>query len=385
MSIYDNISGDNLATALKKTMEKAKRADFCIGYFNLRGWDLLLESVDALPGGQLDERFEDDKTYKARVLIGMQRHPREELEDQYALKKSEISNEKAAGLKKAMAAEFRAQLTIGQPNNKDEATLKKLCRQLKIGQVIVKLHLAFPLHAKLYLAHREDYNSPIIGYLGSSNLTFSGLSKQGELNVDVTDKDSGLRLEQWFQDRWDDRYSVDITGELAKIIDESWARETPLKPYYVYMKIAYHFSQEARSGIAEFSVPKPLRKVLLPFQQNTVQVAARYLHKRGDMMIGDVVGLGKTITATALAKIFSFRLHFQFLHILFTNIKQQHSFVYPQKRPVKITHNVPTVYMTVFRYPSAGAHIQSVMQCIFVFYDSILRTQFSMSFFILSH
>ncbi|MDR1218465.1 MAG: hypothetical protein LBK73_02525 [Treponema sp.] len=37
------------------------------------------------------------------------------LEDYYALKKSEISNEKAAKLKK-MAAEFRKQLTIGLPN-----------------------------------------------------------------------------------------------------------------------------------------------------------------------------------------------------------------------------------------------------------------------------
>ena len=62
MSIYDNISGDTLASAINKTLEKAIRADFCIGYFNLRGWDFLLESVDALPGGNLDERFEDDET-----------------------------------------------------------------------------------------------------------------------------------------------------------------------------------------------------------------------------------------------------------------------------------------------------------------------------------
>ncbi|MDR1469257.1 MAG: phospholipase D-like domain-containing protein [Spirochaetaceae bacterium] len=322
MPIYDNISGDNLATALKKTLDTAQRADFCIGYFNLRGWDLLLESVDALPGGPLDERFEDDATYKARVLIGMQKHPREELEDYYALKQSVISNEKAARLKKEAAAEFRKQLTIGRPTNKDEETLKKLCRQLKARQVVVKLHLAFPLHAKLYLAYRDDYNAPIIGYLGSSNLTFSGLSKQGELNVDVTDKDSSARLEQWFQDRWDDQYSWDITEDLAKTIDESWAREIPLKPYYVYMKIAYHLSQEARSGIAEFSVPKALRKVLLPFQQNAVQVAARHLHKRGGVMIGDVVGLGKTITAIALAKMFEDDFGYQTLIICPPNLAE---------------------------------------------------------------
>jgi hypothetical protein len=33
-------------------------------------------------------------------------------------------------------------------------------------------------------------------------------------------------------------------------------------------------------------------------------VAAHHLHKRDGVVIGDVVGLGKTITATALAKLF---------------------------------------------------------------------------------
>jgi hypothetical protein len=46
MSMYDNISGDNLATTLKKTTEKANRADFCIGYFNIRGWDMLSDRKD---------------------------------------------------------------------------------------------------------------------------------------------------------------------------------------------------------------------------------------------------------------------------------------------------------------------------------------------------
>jgi ERCC4-related helicase len=303
-TIFDNISGDNLAKALNKTLETAKRADFCIGYFNLRGWDLLLDSVDRLSGDNLDEKFEDDSFYKARVLIGMQKMPQEELEEYRSLKQKTIDNAAANEKKKEIAEEFRRQLTIGLPTNRDEATLKQLSRQLHSRQVVVKLHLAFNLHAKLYLAYSDNYNSPIIGYLGSSNLTFSGLSKQGELNIDVTDRDAGRKLEAWYQGRWDDPYSIDITENLAAIIDQSWASETPLKPYYVYMKMVYHLSQEARSGIAEFSVPKVFKNILLPFQQNAVQVAARHLHKRGGVMIGDVVGLGKTITATALAKMF---------------------------------------------------------------------------------
>jgi PLD-like domain len=40
------------------------------------------------------------------------------------------------------------------------------------------------------------------GFLGSSNLTFPGLSKQGELNVDVLDQDACNKLQKWFEDRW---------------------------------------------------------------------------------------------------------------------------------------------------------------------------------------
>jgi hypothetical protein len=169
--IFDNITGDNLAQALNQTLSGAKRADFCIGYFNLRGWNLLLDSVDKLSGSQLDEKFEDDNVYKARVLIGMQKTPQIELEEYYALKNQQIDLATANEIRKAKAAEFRKQLTIGLPTNADEATLKKLSRQLRSSQVKVRLHLAFNLHAKLYLAYRKEYNTSIIGYLGSSNLT----------------------------------------------------------------------------------------------------------------------------------------------------------------------------------------------------------------------
>jgi hypothetical protein len=52
--IFDNITGDSLSKALNQTLTGAKRADFCIGYFNLRGWNLLLDSVEQLSGGQLN-------------------------------------------------------------------------------------------------------------------------------------------------------------------------------------------------------------------------------------------------------------------------------------------------------------------------------------------
>ena len=103
----------------------------------------------------------------------------------------------------------------------------------------LKVFLRHRLHAKLYLCHRPDVAAPIVGFVGSSNLTFSGLRGQGELNVDVVESDAAKKLSDWFKDRWADHFAVDISDELAAIIEESWARETPLRPYLIYIKMAY--------------------------------------------------------------------------------------------------------------------------------------------------
>src|SRR2546430_934311 len=81
-----------------------------------------------------------------------------------------------------------------------------------------------------YLLYQQHPVAPITGYLGSSNLTLAGLMQQGELNVDVVDYDACRKLEKWFNERWEDRWCLDISEELANIIDESWAREEVIPP-----------------------------------------------------------------------------------------------------------------------------------------------------------
>jgi len=303
-TIYDNIE-KHLEEGLNKTLETSKRADFCIGYFNLRGWRKVSKKVNNLEGDYLTKEFEDNNKYHCRVLIGMQKLPEEEIKEFFSgTYQRSLDNNEAIKFRKKIAQEFKEQLTIGNPTNEDENALKQLAKQLKEKKVIVKLHLKHQLHAKLYLAHRDDFNSPTIGFVGSSNLTFSGISKQGELNVDVVEGDAAKKLSKWFQNRWEDRWSIDITEELAEIIKNSWASEKLYHPYHIYLKIAYHLSREARAGISEFNVPKIFDKFLLPHNKSSVQIAAHHLYKRGGVIVGDVVGIGKTYTATALAKMF---------------------------------------------------------------------------------
>ena len=132
----------------------------------------------------------------------------------------------------------------------------------------------------------------------------SGLSKQGELNIDVLDHDACDKLAKWFEDRWSDRFCIDISKELVEIINNSWARTSVIPPYYIYVKMAYHLAQEARAGLKEFQIPSDFGDKLFEFQKAAVKIAAHHLNKRGGVVIGDVVGLGKTLMATALARIF---------------------------------------------------------------------------------
>lgn len=289
--------------ALSDTLKLSHRADFCVGYFNLRGWRQIDELIEAWPGGE---------GACCRVIVGMQKLPQEELRERLSLTSGPdgMDQQSAVRLKREAAQGFREQLTFGAPTDDDEKGLRRLSAQLKTHKVIVKLFLRHPLHAKLYLAHRTDPNNPSIAFVGSSNLTLAGLSKHGELNVDVLDHDACNKLQKWFDDQWSDVWCIDISKELAEIIDSSWAREEPIPPYHIYLKMAYHLSQEARIGLSQFTVPKDFGTQLLAFQAAAVRIAAHYLNKRNGVLIGDVVGLGKTLMASALCRIFQDEPHF---------------------------------------------------------------------------
>jgi len=299
--IFDNIDL-KLGEHLKAVTSDYDRLDAAVGYFNLRGWQFFAPIVDA-------KEFKKG-TPVARVLIGMSG-----VEPDLALSEylqSTVNGSVAAdGVDGSIARErhqqalhkFREQLSRGILDQTHHDALRTLKRHLEEGRVQIKLFTRRPLHGKTYICHREDVTNPITAFVGSSNLTMSGLQHNYELNVDVVDWDGTKVLAKWFEDRWNDRYTMEITSDLIELIEESWAGDNQPTPYDVYLKVCWHLSRDVRDGLAEYGVPTALQSELLDYQSSAVKTLARRIATRGGAMLGDVVGLGKSITATAVAMV----------------------------------------------------------------------------------
>lgn len=63
--IYDNIE-NHLIQELNDTLEVSHRADFCVGYFNLRGWKQLDSNI---------EKWASEEGNCCSLLVWMQRLP----------------------------------------------------------------------------------------------------------------------------------------------------------------------------------------------------------------------------------------------------------------------------------------------------------------------
>ncbi|MGC9189076.1 MAG: SNF2-related protein, partial [Sulfurihydrogenibium sp.] len=165
-----------------------------------------------------------------------------------------------------------------------------------------------PNHAKLYIMKLEpnQVGRQSLFIVGSSNLTRSGLMEQREYNIEISD--FGVeKTEEYFEELWNSAIKItELPERKAKII-KVIKEETPLAqitPYQAYVFSLKHY-------IDTFYTDKPLEKVKLiledkgykvyRYQTDAVSQALQIINDHNGVIIADVVGLGKSIIASALA------------------------------------------------------------------------------------
>lgn len=303
-NIFDNIADDTrLGLALRDSLNDFDTVDVATGYIDLRGWSNLADILDAKPAPASDARA------TARVLVGMvapsdSQQLLDLLQDEVQPPEygADIHDRgRALARRDQLVAHLRNQLMRGLATTDGQATLQTLKRQLRDGVVAMKVFTEKPLHGKTYIFHApKKKHGSRWAYVGSSNLTGAGLHRNLELNIDVQDSDATTKLATWFDERWDDRFSLDITAEIIELIESSWADEQQPTPFEVYLKVCHSLSQDARDGMG-YVLPKSMSDLLLDYQESAVRTLSRRIVRRGGTMLGDVVGLGKTLTAVATA------------------------------------------------------------------------------------
>lgn len=302
-NIYDNITDETrLGLALRDSLSDFDTVDVATGYIDLRGWSSMADILDTKPAP-------DGARATTRVLVGMvapsdSQQLLDSLQDQVQPPEygADIHDrERALARRDQLVAHLRNQLMRGLATTEGQATLQTLKRQLREGVVAMKVFTEKPLHGKTYIFHAPNKkHGSRWAYVGSSNLTGAGLHRNLELNIDVQDSDATNKLATWFDERWTDRFSLDITAEIIDLIDQSWADESQPTPFEVYLKVCHSLSQDARDGMG-YVLPKSMSDLLLDYQESAVRTLSRRIVRRGGTMLGDVVGLGKTLTAVATA------------------------------------------------------------------------------------
>ncbi len=175
------------------------------------------------------------------------------------------------------------------------------------GKLQIRVHPKQNIHAKLYIfreqvAHDHGYGSVITG---SSNLTEPGLERNFEFNVELRDNADIEFAKETFNELWSQ--GVAVSEEfIARLKSETYLNDQ-FTPYEVYLKflIEYFGKQIDYDPNSETDLPKGF--LALAYQNDAVTDGYNKMLKHGGFFLSDVVGLGKTIIATRIAKKFYFK------------------------------------------------------------------------------
>jgi len=292
-----NSDAENLKKRLSDLIINSEELKFLVGFFYFSGLKELYTSLTR------------NTNVVLKVLVGLnvdkfnyQLIEYADSEDQSGrLSNEEIYNKLFDSLKKSI--------------NTEKFDTKEFYEQVKFFiKLIKKDHLIIrktikPNHAKLYIfkLQSEQVGRNTLFITGSSNLTSSGLTTQEEFNVEISDY--GFNdAEEYFDNLWEDAVKITEDNVCKKRLIELLEKETLIKeitPFEAYVLVLKIYLDSFEKKITGQSLIKTLQDngyTPYQYQLDAIQQALAIIERNNGVILADVVGLGKTIIACAIAR-----------------------------------------------------------------------------------
>jgi len=170
-----------------------------------------------------------------------------------------------------------------------EEGMLQLIQDLVTEKIKIKVHPKQNLHAKIYIFREEEKHNHGYGSVitGSSNLTDNGLERNFEFNVELRDNTDIDFATETFNKLWNE----------SNLNDE-------FTPFEVYMKFLIEYFGRSIDFDPNSIQDLPHGFKKLSYQVDAVADGFNKMMKHHGFFLSDVVGLGKTIVATLIAKKF---------------------------------------------------------------------------------
>lgn len=202
--------------------------------------------------------------------------------------------------------DFKDDVVNAQYAPEVEEGILQMCEDLTSGRLQMRIHATKNLHAKFYLCLPKNHSEHSDGWviMGSSNISDSGLGikqpPQYELNVAMKDYDDVKYCSDEFETLWNE--AVPLSAEDIEVCKKQTYLGYQPTPYELYIKVLIDtFGDQVED---DFSIQLPDGVKDLKYQKDAVIQGYQMLMQHNGLFLADVVGLGKTMIATMIAKRF---------------------------------------------------------------------------------
>ena len=201
---------------------------------------------------------------------------------------------------------FKEDIVNAQYSPEVEEGILQMCEDLASGRLLMRIHATKNLHAKFYLCLPQNHSEHSDGWviMGSSNISDAGLGikqpPQYELNVALKDFDDVKYCSDEFWTLWKEAIPLSAS-DIDHYRQKTYLGYQPT-PYELYIKVLIDtFGDQVED---DFSIQLPDGVKDLKYQKDAVIQGYQMLMQHNGLFLADVVGLGKTMIATMIAKRF---------------------------------------------------------------------------------